>query len=162
MERSAKPRTPKAATRSRKARNVPAYPPDGGKGRRIVYDKSLMTVWIVGRDDRVIARYPVVGRWDRPLAGKYRIYSKSPSSRNPDSGATFDHMVRFAWGHADGGLSIGFHSIPRYRSGERMHGVDQLGLPIARGGCVRMADEAAAFLYRWAKVGDRVVVLPSP
>ena len=121
-----------------------------------------MTVWIMDKGNEVVARYPVVGRWDRPLAGKYRIYSKSPSSRNPDSGATFDHMVRFAWGTANGGLSIGFHSIPRYRDGKRMHGIDQLGLPIARGGCVRMADDAAEFLYEWSKVGDRVIVLPSP
>ena len=86
----AKVRTPKPATKTRKARHVPAYPLDGGKGRRIVYDKALMTVWIVGKDDRVVARYPVVGRWDRPLAGKYRIYSKSPSSYNTESRASFN------------------------------------------------------------------------
>ena len=43
-----------------------------------------------------------------------------------------------------------------------MHAVSQLGRPIARGGCVRLSEKAAATLYRFADVGDLVVVLPSP
>jgi hypothetical protein len=126
-----------------------------------VYDKALMTVWLMNARDEVVARYPVVGRWDRPVKGTYRIYSKSPHSSNPFSKVTFDHMVRFAWG-PDTKSSIGFHSIPRYYDGTRMHSPTQLGLPIARGGCVRLSDQAAAHVYRFLDVGDLVVVLPSP
>lgn len=157
----AKKKKPKPATRERKARNVPWMPLDEGKGRRIIYDKAMMTVWAMNKKNEVVYRFPIVGRWDRPVMGNYRIFSKSPSSGNPNSRVTFDHMVRFAFGN-DGKTAIGFHSIPRYYDGKPMHSTDQLGLPVATGGCVRMAPEAAEQLYEWSKVGDRVVVLPSP
>lgn len=157
----AKPRTPRAATKTRKARNVPERPRDRHHGKRVVYDKALMTVWLMDDDDQVVARYPVVGRWDRPAAGTYRVFSKSRSSANLESKVTFQHMVRFAWGQ-DGTTAIGLHSIPRYYDGRMMHGKDQLGLPIARGGCVRLSAKAAKHVYRFMDVGDRVVVLPSP
>ena len=153
---------PKPASATHKARNVPAFPPDRKHhGKRVVYDKALMTVWLIDKHDEVVARYPVVGRFDRPLAGVYKIFSKSEHSSNPFSKVTFNHMVRFAWG-PDTKSAIGLHSIPRYYDGTRMHSVKQLGLAIARGGCVRLSDKAAAAVYRFAHVGDRVVVLPSP
>ena len=70
-------------------------------------------------------------------------------------------MVRFAWG-PDTKASIGLHAIPRYYDGKPMHSIKELGLAIARGGCVRLSEKAAAHVYRFADVGDRVVVLPSP
>ena len=159
--RPAKYKKPKPATRTKKARNVPERPLDDGSGRRIVYDKALMHVWLMNDDDEVVARFPVVGRWDRPVKGTYQVYSQSEHSGNPNSQVTFDHMTRFAYG-LDGKTPIGFHSIPEYYDGTMMHDTDQLGLPVATGGCVRMAAEDAEFLYNWAKKGDTVVVLPSP
>ncbi len=156
-----KVKKPVAATRSTKAKNVPEMPMDGETGRRIVYDKSLMTVWVMNSNNEVVYRFPIVGRWDRPRAGEYTIYSKSERSGNPNSRVTFDHMTRFAYGN-DGKTPIGFHSIPIYYDGRMMHGIDQLGLPIATGGCVRMHEDDAEALYEWSKIGDRVVVLESP
>jgi len=156
-----KVKKPRPATRSTKAKNVPEMPMDGGSGRRIIYDKSLMTVWAMNGKNEVVYRFPIVGRWDRPVAGEYEIYSKSERSGNPNSRVTFDHMTRFAYGN-DGKTPIGFHSIPLYYDGSMMHGVDQLGLPIATGGCVRMHEDDAEALYEWSKLGDRVVVLASP
>lgn len=156
-----KPKKPKAATRERKAKNVPDAPLDENTGRRIVYDKALMTVWLVNKKDEVVAQFPVVGRWDRPVKGEYKIYSKSERSGNPNSGVTFNYMTRFAYGN-DGKTPIGFHDIPKYYDGRMMHSKKQLGLPIATGGCIRMAPEDAKFLYEWSKIGDKVVVLPSP
>lgn len=156
-----KPRKPKPASATGKAKNVPEYPRDKQKGKRIVYDKALMTVWLMDENNEVVARYPVVGRFDRPVKGVYRVYSKSPHSGNPFSKVTFNWMVRFAWG-LDSTASIGFHDIPRYYDGTMMHSQKQLGLAIARGGCVRLAPEAARHLYRFADVGTKVVVLPSP
>jgi len=43
-----------------------------------------------------------------------------------------------------------------------MHSEKQLGLPIARGGCVRLSEKASKELYKFMDVGDLVVVLPSP
>ena len=156
-----KVKKPVAATRTVKALNVPERPMDGNTGRRIVYDKSLMTVWVMNKDDEVVYRFPIVGRWDRPVAGEYTVYSQSERSGNPNSRVTFDHMTRFAYGN-DGKTPIGFHSIPIYYDGRMMHGIDQLGLPIATGGCIRMHQEDAKALYEWARIGDRVIVLPSP
>ena len=156
-----KVKKPVAATRTVKALNVPERPMDGNTGRRIVYDKSLMTVWVMNKDDEVVYRFPIVGRWDRPVAGEYTVYSQSERSGNPNSRVTFDHMTRFAYGN-DGKTPIGFHSIPIYYDGRMMHGIDQLGLPIATGGCIRMHEEDAKALYEWARIGDRVIVLPSP
>ena len=156
-----KPKKPKAATKTRKARNVPDRPLDKHHGKRIVYDKKLMTVWLMNKNDEVVARYPVVGRWDRPAKGTYRIFSKSPMAYNPNSKVTFANMVRFTYG-PDTKSPIGFHAIPRYSDGSRMHPVSALGLPIATGGCIRMSDKAAKEVYDFMKVGDLVVVLPSP
>ena len=156
-----KPPKPVPASATTKARNVPYYPRDDHRGKRVVYDKALMTVWLVNEDDEVVARYPVVGRFDRPVADVYRVYSKSPVSSNPFSKVTFNNMVRFAWG-LDTTSSIGLHSIPRYYDGTMMHSEEQLGLAIARGGCVRLSQEASEHVYRFLDVGDRVVVLPGP
>lgn len=156
-----KTKKPKPATKTSKARNVPERPLDKHKGKRIVYDKALMTVWLMNKKDEVVGRYPVVGRWDRPAKGTYRIFSKSERSSNPNSKVTFNNMVRFTYG-PDTKSAIGFHSIPRYYDGRRMHPESSLGLPIATGGCIRMADEDAQAVYDFMKVGDLVVVLPSP
>ncbi|MDI1290491.1 MAG: L,D-transpeptidase [bacterium] len=157
-----KPKKPKPASATHKAKNVPDFPRDKKHhGKRIVYDKALMTVWLINKNDQVVARYPVVGRFDRPAKGVYRVFSKSPVAYNPSSKVTFNHMVRFTYG-PDTMSPIGLHAIPRYYDGKPMHSVKQLGLAIARGGCVRLSEKAAAHVYKFAKVGDRVVVLPSP
>jgi hypothetical protein len=160
-EKPKKPKKPKPASATRKARNVPEFPRDKHTGKRLVYDKALMTVWLMNKDNEVVARYPVVGRFDRPAKGVYKVYSKSPKSGNPFSKVTFNYMVRFAWG-LDSTASIGFHDIPMYYDGTMMHSQKQLGLAIARGGCVRLSPEAAKHIYRFAKIGTKVVVLPSP
>ena len=161
---------PVPATESSYAENIPAYPPDGRHGRRIVYSKALMHVWLVNSDDEVVRDYPVTGRWDRPAKGTYHVYSMSSDTMNEHSMVTFQWMVRFAWGTNDTSASIGFHSIPTYykdnpergaKKGDRMTGKDELGLPVASGGCVRQSDEDAEFLYRWAEIDDLVVVLPT-
>lgn len=103
----------------------------------------------------------MVGRFDRPAKGVYRIFSKSKVAYNPNSEVTFNHMMRFAFG-PDTQSPIGLHAIPRYYDGAAMHSTKQLELAIAAGGCVRLSEEAAATIYKWAKVGDRVIVLPSP
>ena len=154
---------PRPASRTKKAKWVPSYPNDlvhAGK-KRVVYDKALMTVWLIKADNTVVARYPVVGRWDRPAAGSYRVFSKSTKAFNPNSKVTFNHMVRFTYG-PDTKSAIGLHAIPKYYDGTMMHSNKQLGLAIARGGCVRLSEEAAAHVYKFAKVGTLIVVLPSP
>ena len=153
---------PIAASRTTKAKHVPEFPRDKAHhGKRIVYDKALMTVWLIDKNDQVVARYPVVGRFDRPAKGTYHVFSKSPKAYNPNSKVTFNWMNRFTYG-PDTKSAIGFHAIPRYYNGKPMHSTKQLGLAIARGGCVRLSEKAAKEVYDFLKVGDTVVVLPSP
>ena len=154
-----KPLTPVPATRTSKARNVPAYPTASReRGKRIVYDKSLMTVWLIDEREQVVARFPVVGRPDRPAAGAYKVYSKSESSANPIQKLTFKNMVRFAYGQSTG-ASIGFHDIPRTYDGRPIHGESLLGLPLGAGGCVRMATDDSEQVYAFARNGTTVEVI---
>ncbi len=132
-------------------------PAGSGVGRRIVYGASAQHLWIVDGRGTVVRDYPVTGRADRPGPGRYRIYSKSPTSSNPVAEVTFAHMVRFA--HGVTGAAIGFHDIPRWGNGAVLQTPESLGLALGRGGCIRQTDENARFLYRWARVGDRVVVV---
>ncbi|CAB4903205.1 unannotated protein [freshwater metagenome] len=154
---------PKPASRTKKAKWIPVYPNDllHAGTKRVVYDKALMTVWLIKADNTVMGQFPVVGRWDRPKAGTYHVFSKSTKAYNPNSKVTFNHMVRFTYG-PDTKSPIGLHSIPRYYDGKLMHSVKQLGLAIARGGCVRLSEQGAAQVYKFAHVGTLIVVLPSP
>ena len=87
---------PKRATRERTAKNVPERPLGKHPGPRFVYHKALTTVWTINEADEVVYRFPLVGRWDRPVKGKYEIFSQSRSSGNPNSKVTFDYVTRFA------------------------------------------------------------------
>lgn len=132
-------------------------PARSGVGRRIVYGASAQHLWVVDESGAVIRDYPVTGRIDRPGPGRYRVYSKSAASYNPIAKVTFSHMVRFA--HGVTGAAIGFHSIPRWANGKPLQTPQSLGLALGRGGCIRQTNANAADLYRWVKVGDRVVVV---
>jgi len=67
-------------------------------------------------------------------------------------------MVRFA--KSCNGGNIGFHEIPTDTStGYKLQSVSQLGTPLS-GGCVRQAVSDAVWMWNWAYVGTKVVVLP--
>ena len=67
-------------------------------------------------------------------------------------------MIRFAHGRA---ASIGFHDIPRYRGGALVHPVSGLGQALGKGGCPHLTTADAQWLYRWAGIGTKVVVVES-
>jgi hypothetical protein len=138
---------------TREGRMVPA---DSGKGRRIVYSRPDQHVWILDKDGLVIRDFPVTGRSDWPRAGKYRVFSKSEWSHSPTYGVSYRYMVRFTYGNA---APIGFHSIPVTGSGRPIQTEATLGQALGLGGCVRSAWTNATFIYRWAGLGTRVVVL---
>jgi lipoprotein-anchoring transpeptidase ErfK/SrfK len=64
-------------------------------------------------------------------------------------------MVRFTRGSR---LPIGFHDIPRSRSGRPLQTEAQLGTYRSHG-CVRQATVDARALYDWAPLGTTVVVV---
>ena len=134
-------------------------PANSGTGRRVVYSKSLQRVWAVDEFGVVIKKHLVSGKQtpNDPRPGTYHVWSRSRwtfALQNPT--ITWGYMVRFAKG-AQGG-NIGFHEIP-YQYGRPVQSVSQLGVPLS-GGCVRQSTPDAIWMWNWAQIGTKVVVLP--
>ena len=131
-------------------------PANSGSGRRVVYDRSQQRVWAVEADGTVVKTHLVSGRLREPYAGTYSVYSRSMytySTENPN--VKWRYMVRFAYG--PGGGRIGFHEIPN-KNGVPMQSYSQLGQPLS-GGCVRQTTADAIWMWNWAGLGTKVVVL---
>ncbi len=134
----------------------PPLPANSGTGRRIVYSRAQQRIWAVEADGRVVKTHLISGRLYEPYAGTYSVYSRSMytySVADPD--VKWRYMVRFAYG--PGGGRIGFHEIPT-RFGVPLQSESQLGQPLS-GGCVRQATADAIWVWNWAGIGTKVVVL---
>jgi len=136
-------------------------PPDtgvpflSGFGRRVVYSKNRMRVWIVDGNNVTIRTYRVSGRFGQPDPGTYQVFSRSAFTCNIDHpNICMRFMVRFA--HGPLGDNIGFHEIPK-RDGVPIQSDAQLGQALS-GGCVRQATEDAIFMWDFAGIGTTVVV----
>jgi lipoprotein-anchoring transpeptidase ErfK/SrfK len=133
-------------------------PDNSGEGRRIVYSKTKQRVWLVEADGSVVKTHRVSGRltWNQPSPGTYSVFSRSSFTCNIKNPAIcWRYMVRFTKGPE--GDNIGFHEIPR-RDGVPVQSESQLGTALS-GGCVRQATADAVFVWNWAPVGTKVVVL---
>lgn len=135
--------------------NTRGLPANSGSGRRIVYSVKQQRVWWVESDGQVVAAYPVSGKADTPKRGTYHVFSKSLTTTSMNGKARMNHMVRFAWGRT---AAIGFHSIPVDGRGRPLQTVAELG-QYRSAGCVRQRNDHAAWLYKWAPVGTKVVVV---
>ncbi len=133
--------------------NLPA---NSGSGRRVVYSRAQQRVWAVDANGVVVKTHRVSGRLYEPYAGTYSVYSRSMytySANNPS--IKWRYMVRFAYGPQGG--RIGFHEIPT-QYGRRLQTDAQLGQPLS-GGCLRQSTADAQWMWNWAYVGTKVVVL---
>jgi L,D-transpeptidase catalytic domain len=138
--------------------NPPALPAESGAGRRIVYANELQWVWVVEEDGSVVRSLPVSGRKYVPNPGTYEVFGQDERTQNmffPE--IKMDFMTRFAIS-PNGKNYIGFHAIP-FKNGEPMQTEDQLGT-FQSGGCIRMTEDDAIFVFNWADLGTKVVVLP--
>ena len=132
-------------------------PIKSGTGRRIVYANRQQRVWVINADNEVIRTFPVSGMLGQPGNGTFSVFSKSPTSYSPEfAGVTFRFMTRFAIGRNGG--NIGFHEIP-IRNSKPMQTVDELGA-FKGSGCLRSSTKDALFIYQWATLGTKVVVVP--
>ena len=132
-------------------------PSKSGTGRRIVYANRQQRVWVINADNEVIRTFPVSGMLGQPGNGTFSVFSKSPTSYSPEfAGVTFRFMTRFAIGRNGG--NIGFHEIP-IRNSKPMQTVDELGA-FKGSGCLRSSTKDALFIYQWATLGTKVVVVP--
>jgi hypothetical protein len=131
-------------------------PADSGTGRRVVYSKSRMRVWMIDAAGSLVNTYLVSGRVSQPELGTYSVFSRSSfTCHKGDSSICMRWMVRFTRGPS--GDNIGFHEIPR-RNGVPMQSDSQLGQALS-GGCVRQRTADAQFMWGWADIGTRVVVI---
>jgi lipoprotein-anchoring transpeptidase ErfK/SrfK len=136
---------------------VAQVPIKSGTGRRIVYANRQQRVWVINADNEVIRTFPVSGMLGQPGNGTFSVFSKSPTSYSPEfAGVTFRFMTRFAIGRNGG--NIGFHEIP-IRNSKPMQTVDELGA-FKGSGCLRSSTQDALFIYQWATLGTKVVVIP--
>ena len=136
---------------------VPPVPAKSGAGRRIVYANRQQRVWVINAENEVIRSFLVSGMLGQPGKGTFAVFSKSPSSYSPEfAGVTFRYMTRFAIGRNGG--NVGFHEIPT-RNGKVMQTVDELGT-FKGSGCLRSSTQDARFIYQWATLGTKVVVVP--
>ena len=136
---------------------VVPVPVRSGNGRRIVYANRQHRVWVINENNEVIRTFLVSGMLGQPGKGTFRVFSKSPTSFSPEfAGVTFRFMTRFAIGRNGG--NIGFHEIP-IRNKRPMQTVDELGA-FKGSGCLRSSTQDAIFIYQWAKIGTKVVVVP--
>ena len=137
--------------------NPPDLPSKSGSGRRVVYKNSLQWVWVVDDQNNVVRVMPVSGRRGVPNPGEYKVNSQSLRSYSLDfEGVWFNNMTRFALGPAGG--NIGFHEIPT-KNGKPLQTEDQLGT-FQGSGCLRLSIEDAKFIFKFAKSGTKVVVIP--
>lgn len=136
-------------------------PPHAETGRRVVYSKTNQWVWTVEADGSISMAQPVSGRrtWNQPLPGIYRVFSRSAHTCNiTNRHICMRWMVRFTVGPS--GDNIGFHEIPHNtQTGRFLQTEAQLG-QARSDGCVRMSTAASQFMWNWAPVGTKVVVLP--
>jgi len=136
---------------------VAPVPIKSGTGRRIVYANRQQRVWVINADNEVIRTFLVSGMLGQPGNGTFSVFSKSPTSYSPEfAGVTFRFMTRFAIGRNGG--NIGFHEIP-IRNSKPMQTVDELGA-FKGSGCLRSSTQDALFIYQWATLGTKVVVVP--
>jgi lipoprotein-anchoring transpeptidase ErfK/SrfK len=136
-------------------------PANSGTGRRVVYSNSLMRVWAVEEDGTVAKTHRVSGLDGVPPPGTYSVWSRSLytySANNPS--IRWMYMVRFA--HTVRGGNIGFHEIPTkcdQNGCHKMQTEEELGMSLS-GGCVRQSTPDAIWMWEWAQLGTKVVVLP--
>lgn len=130
-------------------------PDHNGSGKRIVFDQDSQRVWLVESDNTVARTYLVSGsRLANLAAGKYQVKAKYPNVLAYDGSGTMGYFVEFAHGNT---AAIGFHDIPSDRKGDAKQNRSQLGTPTSDG-CVRQWKDDAVALWKFAKVGTRVVV----
>lgn len=131
-------------------------PPDTGSGRRVVYSNSRMRVWIIDGAENIERTYLVSGRLSQPSRGTYFVFSRSNYTCSiSHSNLCMRWMVRFT--HGPSGDNIGFHEIPR-QNGVPVQGNSQLGQALSAG-CVRQSTEDAQYMWAFAGIGTKVVVI---
>jgi lipoprotein-anchoring transpeptidase ErfK/SrfK len=136
-------------------------PANSGTGRRVVYSNSAMRVWAVDDFGNVVKTHRVSGKRFVPAPGTYSVFSRSLYTYSRSNPAIkWMYMIRFT--HSASGDNIGFHEIPTQCNSNgcwKLQTEAQLGQALS-GGCVRQSTPDAIWMWNWAGLGTKVVVLP--
>lgn len=139
--------------------DAPPLPPNAGQGtgKRVVYERASQRVWAIDGKERVVRSYLVTGsQYRNEVPGEHKVYSKSRMATGWDGKASLPYMVRYTKTVRG---NIGFHAIPSWKSnGEKLQTEDELGQKLS-GGCTRQAPLDAQFMWQFADIGTRVIVL---
>jgi peptidoglycan hydrolase-like protein with peptidoglycan-binding domain len=137
--------------------DAPPLPPNSGSGKRLVYERAGQRIWAVDKNERVIRSWLVSGsKYSNELPGTHQVYSKSDVSTAWNGKAWLPKMVR--WLKTDIG-AIGFHAIPLHVEDNSPYMKEsELGTRLS-GGCQRQANADAAFVWDFADIGTKVVVI---
>ncbi|HUR76207.1 MAG TPA: L,D-transpeptidase [Sporichthya sp.] len=137
-------------------RPVPSHT---GKGRRVVMSQGQNWLWIVNKNDKVVAQGGVVDNdWlpqDVYYTGAQCGKPARSRYRTDRSGALeIDWFVRFH------DCIVGFHAIPvSKRTGREIHPDYYVGTDLSKShGCIRMMTPLIKALYDFAAVRTKVVV----
>jgi Domain of unknown function (DUF4214)/L,D-transpeptidase catalytic domain len=128
--------------------------PKVGSGERVIYDNTNNRVYLIDETGELNKTHLVSGRRGIPSVGRYNVYSKSRYAYAPHDGITMEYMVRFARGE----WPYGFHSIPVWPNKSPLQNSEELGTHRS-GGCVRQEFDDAQYMFGWADVGTRVIVI---
>lgn len=137
--------------------DAPPLPENSGTGKRLVYSRAGQRVWAVDSKERIVRSWLVSGsKYGNELPGTHEVYSRSEVTTAWNGKAYLYKMVR--WLKTERG-NIGFHSIPIHVSdGTKYQTEAELGQRLS-GGCQRQAPLDAAFVWDFAQVGTKVVVI---
>ena len=137
--------------------DAPPLPANSGSGKRVVYERRGQRVWAVDENEQVIRSWLVTGsKYGNEQPGTHEVYSRSEESSAWNFKAKLPLMIRYQ--KTDIG-AIGFHGIPIHVSdGSPYQTEAELGTRLS-GGCQRQANPDAAFLWAFAPVGTKVVVI---
>ncbi len=142
-------------------------PPTGTKDcpttpHAAVIDRDRQRAWLCDHG-KPLAEFVITSARSQPDPGRYKVYSKSVNAYSYASGSytTMTYFTAFARGEQSG-ARVGFHSVPKYRSGAYIQPLSSVGSMAMFGktaGCVRTLPQQAAVIYRWLAIGDPVVVI---
>ncbi|MEU9590024.1 hypothetical protein ACGF7W_12715 [Streptomyces sp. NPDC048219] len=139
---------PGASKAPRDARHPDALPVGSGRGERVVYSLDDDRVWLVGPDNRVRTTFAVTPSRVDPVPGTYAVTSRSKQVTGSD-GVPVEHVVRFT---SVEGVVVGFSAA-----------VDDSAPkpdPRLRTGGIRESRADGDAMWRFATIGQRVVVIP--
>ncbi|MEV0638821.1 hypothetical protein AB0I77_28540 [Streptomyces sp. NPDC050619] len=131
-------------------RDPAALPAGSGAGARVVYSVDDDRVWLVGADNKVKRTFKVTPGTVDPARGTYTVTSRSGSVTGTD-GVPVEHVVRFT---SVNGVPIGFSAA--------VGGATPTADANARTGGIRESRADGDAMWRFATIGEKVVVVRGP